>query len=391
MLYANDNLATLTGAVLNVKPNCDPSLAQTFINQRLRSLLDMRVFWAGGTQRGVVSVPQSYNVGNITTALGSNVVTGVGTSWPVNDIVSTSLTSNIRQPGLQVVSPASMQNISVDTWLYVGAGGPKPEVVYVLSTTPTTFTASFSYPHNTAETITCSSFAGRTMRFGFQIPNYLITAIVDPSTLLIEFPFAGTALTNVSYTILKNLYIFAPRLKALLSVVDPYQATELITNYPIQNLNAEDPQRTSIDFPRVVATHSISPAGSALFEVWPSPTQARQLYFEYYAQPEDLVAPGDRPPAYLNPQVIVMGAIADALRTKIGVDSAAPDSAMDPYYDPAVADIWEQRFAQGAENLCNADNNLYNQQYTWRKTQFGFPSGANWARSHDWDAFMGNW
>ena len=382
MLYAQDNLTTMVGAVQMVKPNADPSATTWAINARMRLIYNSRSYWSGGIARGVIACPQPYSTGTLTTAFGSNVLVGQGTSWPVSDIVNTVLPNAIRQIGSQPVQPADMTNITADTWLYVDALGSNPEVVYVIDTTPQSFTAVFQYPHDAGATATVSSLTGQTMRLGYQVPNYLITAIVNAQTLMIELPYAGTALTTVSYTILKNLYHIAPDLKELLSLVDPYQGIELGINYPIAKLNAEDPQRTSIAFPILCAPHSISPAGTMLFEIWPAPTSIRQLYFEYYKQPKDLKAPGDRPPAYLDPSVIIMGAIADSLRTRVGVD--------DIYYAPDVANVWEQRFTDAVNQLVLADNNLINQSYSWRSGAEGYPTGANWDRSHDQGAYMGD-
>lgn len=385
MIYAQDNLNTMTGAVAQIKPNADPNTTALFLNHRLRFCYNARPYWSGGIGRGIVACPAQYTTGTVSTVYGSNVVTGSGTSWPVSDIVNTTIPAAINQIGSQPVVPSSMTNIVPDTWLYVDAGGVNPEVVYVIDTTPGSFTAVFQYPHDANCTITCSSLASRTLRLGYQIPNYLITAVVDAQTLLIELNYGGTPLSGISYVIVKNLYNFAPDLKELMSVVDPQQGIELNINYPIAKLNQEDPQRTSVEFPVLVAPHSMSPAGTCMFEIWPAPTAIRQLYFEYYKQPKDMKAPGDQPPPYLDPSVIIMGAIADSLRTRVGND--------DMYYAPDVAMVWEQRFQDGLEKLVGADNNLFGQSYSWSSGSGsgGYPTGATFNRSHDYDAFTGNW
>lgn len=382
MIYG-DTLDSMTGAVRNVKSNADPAQVEQFLNFRQRQIYNIRPIWAGGIGRGVLAVPQSYNTGTVTTALGSNIVTGSGTAWPVNDLVNTTIVTLIRQPGRVAVTPASMTNITPDTWLYVDGGGANPEVVYVLQTNTTSFTAVFRYSHAANVTATTSSLAYRTLRTGYQQPNFLITAVTSATSLLIDIPWGGDALTAIGYTILKNLYNFAPDLKMLLSAVDPRQGIEMLINYPLGKLNQEDPQRAAIDFPRLVATHSMSPAGTAMFEIWPSPTTNRQIYFEYYKQPYDMKAPGDTPPPYIDGGVLVAGAIADALRTKVTED--------DPYYDPNTAEVWEQRFLSGVDRLAYADDNLFNQSYTWRSGSWSYPSGANFDQSHDAGIWTGNY
>ena len=382
MLYASDTLAVLKGKVQDVRPNISPSVIEMFLNHRMRYMYNQRPYWNSSATRGVVQIPASYNTGAVTTVTGSNVVTGTGTAWPVDDVVNTTLTSSITQPGSQRVTPADMTNIVIDTWLYVDSAGPNPEIVYVIDTGPTSFTATFNYVHTSGATLTCSSLASRTLRLGYQIPNFLILAVTSATTLTIQNPFGGVPLTSIGYTILKNLYNFAPDLKQLMSVVDPQQGIELGINYPQPKLNQEDPQRTVTAFPILVSPHSISPAGTQLFEIWPSPTNARQLYFEYYSQPRDLKDPGSRPPAYFDPSVMVAGATADALRTRVSKD--------DPYYDPQTAMVWEEKFEKGLEMLIFADNSINNQAYTWRSGAEGYPTGANWDRAHDMDAWYSN-
>lgn len=346
-------------------------------------IFNARPQWAGAIQRGVLAVPNAYGIGTITTVTGSNIITGTGTVWPVSDVVNTTIPNAVSQTGMQVITPSDMTNIVSDTWLYVDAGGTNPEIVYVVDSTLNNFTAKFNYRHNAAATITSSSFAGRTLRSGYQKPNFLITAVLSNTSLLIELPWGGPVLTDSGYTILKNLYNFAPDLKQLLSVVDPIQGLSLTINYPLALQNKADPQRAAIDFPQYVISHSISPSGTALFELWPSPTTARQMYFEYYQQPRDLKAPGDQPPPYIDGQVMVAGAIADAFKTRIGQD--------DIHFDLNVSQMWESRFQESLQALIVADNNLFSQQYTWRVGSWGYPHGANFEQSHDVDSFFGNW
>lgn len=372
----------MVGAIRAHKSNASPSVCETWLNWRMRMILNARPQWAGAIQRGILSVPAAYGIGTVSTTAGSNIVTGTSTAWPVSDVVNSTIPNAVTQTGLQTVTPADMTGIAPDTWLYVDAAGTNPEVVYVIDTNQNNFTAKFNYRHNAAATITCSSFAGRTLRTGFQKPNFLITAVVSTTSLLIEIPWGGTALTSTTYTILKNLYTFAPDLKQLMSVVDPLQGLSLTINYPLTMQNRADPQRSGVDFPQYVVSHSINQSGTALFELWPSPTTARQMYFEYYQQPKDMKAPGDQPPPYIDGQVLVAGALADAYKTRIGVD--------DQYFDLNVSQMWETRFAESLQALMQADQNLFSQQYTWNTGNWGYPRGSNFEQSHDLDSFFGN-
>lgn len=86
--------------------------------------------------------PEMITWNNFTNAFANNYVNFNSPTTTVP--VSTSLTSFVTGGQINVVTPSSMTNINAGQLLSMGVGG---EIVYVLSTTTTTFTAFFQFSH----------------------------------------------------------------------------------------------------------------------------------------------------------------------------------------------------------------------------------------------------
>jgi hypothetical protein len=228
------------------KPNASPDQITNWLNWRIRQVINMRPYWAGLIARGVINIPGTYTTGTVTTAIGSTSVTGVGTSWPISDVVNTTLANAIVRPGMQQVTPVDMTNITDSSLLYIGGGSP--EVVAVTSTTSGAFVASFNQTHLAGDPVTCSSLAGQQFKPGFQNPIFTVMGVASPTSLILDLPWAGPILSGTSYTILKMYYTFATDIKDLLSVIDPRQGIDLVLHYPLAKLNDEDVSYDSICF-----------------------------------------------------------------------------------------------------------------------------------------------
>lgn len=388
MAQYNDTLQSLQGAVLRARnvggsPGLDPSLINTFINFRMRQVIDARPYWSGLITRGILNIPNSQSVSSATMTQGSNQITAVGTTWPVSDVVNTVLNTAITNPGYQRANPASMNNITADTLLYVDAAGTNPEVVPVLEVFPGSFFATFQYTHAAGATVTVSSLAYQQFVVGFQYPPiYSITAVLNGTTLLLNQPWAGATLTSAA-TILQMLYTFAPDLKDFISVVDPDDGDELQLHYPLNQITWDDPQMSANDWPQYVVDHSANLNGNMQWLLWPKPTSQRQLYFFYIKQWADMRAGSDRPPSFVDPAILVYGALSDAWKVKLPGD--------DMRGNLQISQMWEQKFQQGLLACMQSDNGKSMQAYSWAKGGGNLPGGANFWQSHDPDAWSGNW
>jgi hypothetical protein len=381
----NDTLQSMIGYVRNVKPNCPAPLCRQFLNSRIRQIIDAKPNWAGLIKYTTVKIPDAFVSGSINLTSGSPVVAGVAATFPTDDVVNSVIAAGVTSTGLQWVAPASMDGITADTILYVDAGGTNPEIVPVTEVRSTTFRANFRSPHNANVPITCSSLSGRQLVTGLTYPIFTVLAVKDSSTLILDAKWSGTSLANMSYSILGIYYTFATDIKEILSIVDPIQPLELSIHVPQRYIAVRDPRRQTVgSAPELFLDRSPNLCGNMQYEIYPPQSAARQLNMLYYQQWPDLEAPGDRPPTFINPGVILDGAMADAKRHKA--------EANDIYYDLAAAQYYEQRFMMGLGDAMNADNTKAQQQLEWNYRQLygmgGFASSGSFAQQHDVGGYL---
>lgn len=377
----NDTLATMQGHVRRFKQSAGSDLIRDWLNFRMRQVLDKRPFWAGTLTRTVLSVPDAYQTGQITLTNGSTQVTGNATSWPVNDLVSTTIAEGIKEPGDQFVVPVSTTNIDDNVVLYVDPAGT-PEIVPVQQVKGSAFLGRFQFTHPANCVVVASSLAGRQLRMGQRNPMLTVRAITSATSMTLDQKWAGGNLTNSAYLLIQVYVTIGSDIKYLMYAVDPVLGLELQVNIPQAQLNAIDPWRESTDFPRYIGDYLPNESGNMQYELYPPPTHQRQFNVLYARQWPDMVRPGDRPPPFINPAILIHGALSDALRQKL--------NAQDGWVDLRTADHYEQRFSIGMDDAVNADNEKSQQAFQWNYAQMsGGPRGGDWALSHDADVFYG--
>lgn len=375
-------LKQMVGRVLSIKPPLPPTLATDFINDSIRVLMDRKPNWSGLIKFTSVYVPPPINAGSVSMVQGSDNITVSGTTWPVDDVVNTTIPATISRTGLQVVVPASMDGIDVDTLLYVDSSG-NPEIVAVKSVTSTSFMAKFTKFHNPGCTITSSSLANRQLKLGATYPIYTIRAVTSTTTATIDRKWLAANLNN-GYQIVRLYYTIDPGLKSLISMVDQSQGIPpLGVNMPVQYLDRVDPQRTAMGYPQIFASKGPDANGNMQYELWPSPQSARQLTCTYVQQPPQMIADDDFLPDFVNPAVVFQYAASMAWNTKVGVD--------DIYFDPQVSRTHYDLFERGFAEMCKADDEKSANGVQWSQQWNGI-GGANWNQSHSIDAIMyGQW
>lgn len=385
MAVWNDTLFSMTGRVKSFRPNLSAQLVRGWINDRIRQVLDSRTYWSDLITRGILSVPNAYNTGTVTSTTGSTTITGTATAWPVSDVVNTTIPAAVSEIGYSEVTPASMAGITADTMLYVDAAGT-PETVAVVTVTATTFTAKFLFTHLAGATITSSSLSNRQLKIagssGGNFPVFNVRSVQSTTQLTIDLPWGSTGLTASAYQIVGMYYTMAPDFKDLLTIVDPQYSLPLRFHAPVMELNWRDPQRQATGPPQVLYDLSPNENGNMQYELWPLQTSARQLPFLYHRQWPELINDNDRPPHFINPTVFIHGAIADALRMKVGKD--------DPYHNPALANEYERRFLQGMDDAKNADESKFQRGYGFDFDQHFGAGGANFWQSHEIDVLRWN-
>lgn len=385
----SETLYSMVGRIRHVKPNASPAHCQIWINDVIRMLQDYRSFWSDTMRRGIISLADVVNIGTVTTTLGSNVVTGSGTAWPVSDLVNTTLYQEVRGPGNMDAFPASMAGIGYDTQLLIDYGTPSQEVVAVLAQSPTTFHARFAFPHPAGATITASSLAGRQFRVQHSYPVFGITAVVDPQTIWLELPWGAKGQSGLPYQIL-TLWISAPAgFKKWIGIVDQVQGVPLDFNQSSNYLDIRDPQRTALGDPECLAFKGPSASGNMQYEIWPGVTTGRQLSTLYCVAWPELRDRNDHPPFFIAPKVITDGATAIALKTKV--------SEKDPFFDLRLAKEYDAEFEKGKMAAINADDSrALTELQDWLsisglRGRFGLGMGANFWQSHNLDLMLGNY
>ena len=199
---------------------------------------------------------------------------------------------------------------------------------------------------------------------------------VNPTTQVItlDLPWGNQNLTS-GYQIVQTWVSLGPNIKLVLEMLNQRQGWRLGVNIPQSALNEWDTWRTTTGWTQILANKEPSAAGWPMFELWPSPTFQQTFPFLAYVQPPDMVQDGDFPATFIRSDIIVLGAIKDALLFR-GKTSR--------YYDPTVASQKEKEFHFEIEKLKMNDDGQYPKDYQWDAKSFPLSQyGANYMMSHD--------
>src|SRR5262249_19008317 len=130
----------------------------------------------------------------------------------------------------------------------------------------------------------------------------------------------------------------------------------------------------------------VDEVGRPRYELYPRPTSAQVFMALYYKLVPSMSDDEDTPPSFIRSDVLVTGAIADALRYRPKANR---------YYDSAtamrLADTKEVDFEREVQNMIEADDAVYMQNLIWEYSRWPLGSyGADWLQSHDVGIMMGN-
>lgn len=377
MALYKTNFYDLVGAVRQYRPDMGQVAVEKLIQDRVRQVIDSKIYWADLLQRGVLRIPAAYTTGTISLTPGSATVDGVANDWPVADVVNTTLDVAIEELGYVRATPHSMANISADRLLLLDLGTANQEVVAVISTEAGTFEASFAYPHAAGCSVTCSSLAGRQFRRDVTDPIFTVQGVTATTQLLIDQPWGGAAVAGSPYRIVGMYHTLATDLKDILYMIDPSMGVPIRLHVTQDELNWKDAQRTYSDQPQELADLTPNAAGNMQYEIWPCPQIVYQLPYVYTRQWPEMVNPTDRPPSFINPSVFVHGAIADALRWK--------NRPRDDFHNPQLAREFEAKYNEGLEGAKNADESRARSTLMFYLQGIVGPVGTQyWINHLDW-------
>ena len=238
-------------------------------------------------------------------------------------------------------------------------------------TTGTVTTVSDSDFVNGVGTAWDSTMVGRQFRVGFTLPAYTIKAVSSATQIQLDLPWGGGPLTNVGYQLLQAYYVFGPKVKRLLVVINKQQGYRLDLNWSQEQVNTIDPWRTRVGWTFAVVDYIPDTNGQPQFELYPWPTVRQAFPFLAYSQPADLVDDADSPVTFVRSDVLFLGALTDALRFRKGSQ----------YYDPDTAEKKERQFQQEIQKMARADNDLYQKDHQWEYWRQSV-GGSEWIQAH---------
>jgi hypothetical protein len=314
---------------------------------------------------------------------GSDAVTGTATLWPVDDLVSTTLSQPITMINeYQDVFPASMVGIAAGDWIVLDQAGANIEFLLVISVGATSFKAKPAKTHLAAETITKSSLSRRQFRIGTTTSFYGIIGVYNDGALKLKLDLVwGHAdFTASAYQIMKAYVSLEQNLRMVWSVVNNKQGWRLRLNMPQEVLNTYDTWRQTTGFVYMMADWVPDEIGRFQYELYPTPSMQQGFPYIAYSTPPNLMDPEDTPPPAIPSHVLVNGTLSDILIHN-------PKS---PYYSPAAAAKFEAQYKDDLDSAMMADDSIYMQNLQWAYSRYPFTQhGANYWQSHDVDSVFG--
>lgn len=205
-----------------------------------------------------------------------------------------------------------------------------------------------------------TALIGLQFRTSFTYPFQTIIGVnVGAQTLTLDTPFQGTTATG-GYYIVEAYLTFGANVKRLRWAVNQLFGWPMKVNVPVETINERDTWRQRLGWARTLATRSPTTDGQFKVECWPTPYAAQVFPFGASIQPADMQDDTDCPVAWIRSDLLVIGAISDALlfRTK-----------QNTYYSEQVAvQIAGEKRAEFEKVLMeadNADDNMEQQAVTW--------------------------
>lgn len=378
-----ENFEDMVNHVLTYNPDCPAQLAKRRLNTRLRQVLDRRM-WAGLLVRGQVIIPAVYTTGSVNVTQGSDIVVGIDTGWPTNDLVDTTLTQAITLPGeYQDIRVSSMSGIEAGDWLTIGEDQDNLEFLLVISVGTSAFKAKPTMAHVSGESVRKSSLVRRQFRVGTTTSFYGIKGVYEDAGityLKLDLVWGHQDFSNSAYQIMKAYVSLEQNLRMVWSVVNNKQGWRLRLNMPQEVVNTYDTWRQTTGFVYMMVDYVPDEIGRFQYELYPSPSMAQAFPYIAYRTVPDMVEPEDTPPPAIPSHVLVHGALADVLKFN-------PKS---PYYDPATAKEFGMQFEVDLQAAILADDSIYMQNLQWAYSRYPFTQhGANYWQSHDVDSVFG--
>lgn len=223
------------------------------------------------------------------------------------------------------------------------------------------------------------ALVGLQFRQTFTQPYQTIVAVNQTAqTLQLDTPYPGPTFSGAYYVVAAFLS-FGSNFKRFKWGVNQLFGWPLDVNVPVEVINARDTWRAAMGWATTFATRPPTPDGQFQVEVWPTPYAAQTFPFEGYTQPPNLVLDTDSPQAWIRSDVIVTGAVADALQFR-----PKTNTFYDPVSAATIAANKERQFQADLLEMENADEGLEQQAVSWNYAEETLVTGENslWSQMH---------
>jgi hypothetical protein len=228
------------------------------------------------------------------------------------------------------------------------------------------------------------SLIGQQFRTNFTQPYQTITQVDTVNQVLTtDLPYAGASTTS-GYLILEAYFALDANIRRINWAVNQQMGWQMkVGALPVECVNSWDTWRTYNGYSTHFVTRPPTPSGQYQIEIWPSPFMQQVFPFEAWAQPADMQLDSDSPLPFIDADILVIGATADALRFRPKQNS---------YYDPgtaiSVAGTKEEQFKLYIQQNELLDNDIDQRDVTWdygEGNENTFPGGfgSAWAQNHE--------
>lgn len=367
------NYRQMTDSVLARFPLYDRILANLVVNDNLREIMARRT-WSGLVKYAVLAVPDTYTTGTVAVTRDSHVVTGTSTAWPYNDVVDTTLDSQTEDTGIIDFTPGSMTGIIAGRWLTIDGGNTNEEAVFVIAIDAAagTFRARSTKVHAASVTIQCGSYAGRQFRVNSNTPFLTATGFTSATRMLTDMPWAYSTLTGQSYEITMVFVSLGQDVKELLTMVNPQMQFQFQINGQKAMLDAQDPRRNVASMSWILAYHSVDPAGSPLYEIYPRPTSVGAFPYFYMQAWPPLVEDNDILPNGIRSDILVKMGMMEAARWP---GHKKLDGGI--YYDPGLGVKLSEEIEREIERMKLEDDSTAIMQMIYQYKSWRLGPGTN--------------
>ena len=250
------------------------------------------------------------------------------------------------------------------------------EVITVTSAGPLSFMAYCQYAHPANATLQCSSLASQ--QFSANAYVYTVQAVLTATSLQLDMPYGGLPMTGVSYMIRKEYCQISPTAKYLKYAWDAIAGQSIGIDRDESWLSMTDPQDESTGNPLELAQMRPNSGGVMQWRLWPYQTTPYAIAVLYQDGWPTIHYDTDLMPPFINAEVAIAGATADALRTRV----IRNDRDKDPYYDPQMANsFWEMEYSRLLEAATQSDQGRRTNYLTNYRDEVQAAS-YNWMRGH---------